>query len=751
MKYYIPTSSLNLDNILQAECISPLSFYAKRKTGYKSIELIDEVKQYNHVVLFDYPVCFSIEDSKRYNYPLLIEIEDDPQLQDINNINKKGMYLCGHTIYLTPLNCIFYFFSEDAYNLTTVNTKNNKSIKYYEQYRIHPSVLPLKLKPMKMGKISGTIGVCESNETLIDKQKGILYAFLAGQRMSVTPSLAHQLMLSQELYDILTSLISIPKMKDKLFNNLMHLLMEFKSVDQIELRNRTFFEQKINDDLSSLKIEKSSFKELLIKWGIKDSIYQHLAKMWGCEFLMNGMALETKEDFIRLRTNIEYRTQSALKEFQNNQPAPSFDAISISKDIVLIEGMSILNRAINFIINNQLTPELLSAERTNICKVLVGEVVEEIKKMKGEGYWDKSPEKAYVNRLYRHILDVGESFNVNEIDNPELVAVAAFLLRGQSFSDITTFLKKNEIHNYCYALTLWGALCGYMEMNKKALSNVLTISNYKNIYECLLNKSIGELACPEALPIDESDKQGYLAILKIMKISDKILDELDKALDSCQSIDIEVCINNTLNSKMCKNSPKMCKLARTAYQLVMELNNENAFRATLKDLSKSEKTRKDISAYFRIPYAESKQDESIEMDVNKSKELKVKKYISKSAIKNAEPYLFDNQDIIGRKDNTRIFNYQNLDHILIVITTCFPYLNEKIIDILKKDLKWVLDPKYSEHLSGKDLLEKFQAQLSEGKSLPISLKGKDMQWKNETYKDLDIDAIIKCLSERFDN
>ena len=107
MKYYIPTSSLNLDNILQAECISPLSFYAKRKTGYKSIELIDEVKQSNHVVLLDYPVCFSIEDSKRYNYPLLIEIEDDPQLQDINNINKKGMYLCGHTIYLTPLNCIF--------------------------------------------------------------------------------------------------------------------------------------------------------------------------------------------------------------------------------------------------------------------------------------------------------------------------------------------------------------------------------------------------------------------------------------------------------------------------------------------------------------------------------------------------------------------------------------------------------------------------------------------------------------------
>ena len=34
MKYYIPTSSLNLDNILQAECISPESFYVDQKAPW---------------------------------------------------------------------------------------------------------------------------------------------------------------------------------------------------------------------------------------------------------------------------------------------------------------------------------------------------------------------------------------------------------------------------------------------------------------------------------------------------------------------------------------------------------------------------------------------------------------------------------------------------------------------------------------------------------------------------------------------
>ena len=112
MKYYIPTSSLNLDNILQSESISPFSFYAQRKTGYRSIELIEEAKLYNnYIVLFGYPVSFSINNPNRYNFPLLIEIDDDIQLQDIEMI-EKDIWLCNHTIYLTPQNSSFYFYSE---------------------------------------------------------------------------------------------------------------------------------------------------------------------------------------------------------------------------------------------------------------------------------------------------------------------------------------------------------------------------------------------------------------------------------------------------------------------------------------------------------------------------------------------------------------------------------------------------------------------------------------------------------------
>ena len=45
MKFYIPTSSLNMDNLLQSECILPISHYVQRLSGYKLYEQIDESKK----------------------------------------------------------------------------------------------------------------------------------------------------------------------------------------------------------------------------------------------------------------------------------------------------------------------------------------------------------------------------------------------------------------------------------------------------------------------------------------------------------------------------------------------------------------------------------------------------------------------------------------------------------------------------------------------------------------------------------
>ena len=63
MKYYIPTSNINLDNILQSECILPPTHYNQRISGYNSFEQIEQLRSFSSIILFDYPVHFTINDT----------------------------------------------------------------------------------------------------------------------------------------------------------------------------------------------------------------------------------------------------------------------------------------------------------------------------------------------------------------------------------------------------------------------------------------------------------------------------------------------------------------------------------------------------------------------------------------------------------------------------------------------------------------------------------------------------------------
>jgi hypothetical protein len=52
MKYYIVLSSLNVDNVLSSESISPISFYGKKDFGYRSFQKVDGVTIINDIILF---------------------------------------------------------------------------------------------------------------------------------------------------------------------------------------------------------------------------------------------------------------------------------------------------------------------------------------------------------------------------------------------------------------------------------------------------------------------------------------------------------------------------------------------------------------------------------------------------------------------------------------------------------------------------------------------------------------------------
>lgn len=107
-KYYIPTSSLNFNNILSTESISPKIFYDRREFGYTRWFTVEENEIEEVTLLYSTPHIFACKDSDLEDHPMLIEINTDEEFKQIS----EDVFYTNKTIYLNPWDTIFYFFSE---------------------------------------------------------------------------------------------------------------------------------------------------------------------------------------------------------------------------------------------------------------------------------------------------------------------------------------------------------------------------------------------------------------------------------------------------------------------------------------------------------------------------------------------------------------------------------------------------------------------------------------------------------------
>lgn len=605
MKYYIPTSNINLDNILQSECILPPTHYNQRISGYNSFEQIEQLRSFSSIILFDYPVHFTINDTGRYNFPILIEIEDEYQSNDFEKL-QEGVYVCNHAIQITPSNCRVYFFSKQAYDLTLINTKSNKSIKFFSKYTILPDTSGLKTKPFPELSTSNCNPLpCE--DKYIDKQKGAMYAYLLGQKLSLSADLASLLKLDQEIYNILTSLIATPSLSTTFGSKLSKLVEDYKKNDSVEKYNQKVFDEELDNALGKrFKFLKGCFIGVLNKLGLWESCLDTLCKKWNCHLLPNVDTLVSSSDYTMFRNKIEKRTISNIEKHQSNIKE-SLQRISVKGYNIVIENMNLVNKAIEHIIKNDLTPEALSAHRMAVYMGIMQSIVPIIKTNIGEENWNTSVERSYINSLHAHIDDPGVPFDINSINNKELKAIACFILRGHSFSDLTTLLKQNAIEDYRASFVLWGTLCGYYGMNRDSLQLVLSDENYEEVYKKLFGKELGKITNIQIPTMSQaSTEEGvfnvgdYKFLLEMFKFN-KDVDEFINAVVSrskAAKIGIADAINYVCGDKPYKNCKTQCKLAKMAYNAYLLKDNKVKFTEYIKENLKTGKAQKETFKHF---------------------------------------------------------------------------------------------------------------------------------------------------------
>lgn len=517
MKYYIALSSLNIDNILSSESISPYSFYEKRDFGYRSFQKIKNVTHQNDILLFSQLPYFTIQDADSENYPMVIEIEDDKQLnKKIRKISSTAKeydaFQCNESIYLNPWNCKILFFTQQAITLARLKCEDSLCNKLGHLFRIE---LISQNKSILLTDILKDLSFQESPFNLpkfvvdskINKIKGFLFAYYLGITKSLSQDTAQLLSIQKRIYNIVASVINNKGISNEHFNEELRILdTQYNEIDPHKKELREIWSEKVLSRFSS-KDDKNAFESILRELSVESD-----AKM---NFCRSHNILIRKMPFSLSNKSFEWTTyQNELNSYTQNiiyEDKLKRQNIDLEKEVSIksdYNGVSLISRdskLYNDIISKFFFDNVTTIEDLRLKKLDVAtEFTKEVKNILQSEHidWESSPERVYLNSLRQNIAN-SEPFNLQQSPNIITKSIAAFLLKGDDFDALTRYLEENGVPNYSYVLGLWGAACGYIDMPKTVLKDIIRDKKtfgilYKSVYHLLFMEVLsGEI--PEVI------------------------------------------------------------------------------------------------------------------------------------------------------------------------------------------------------------------------------------------------------------
>ncbi|MBR2196132.1 MAG: hypothetical protein IJ911_11015 [Salinivirgaceae bacterium] len=451
MNLYIITSVLNIDNILSSESISPASFYRKRNYGYSHFEAIPNLKlPSDKIVLFDYLPYVEIIDSERINYPVVIEINKTELLSE-SKIEKEqdGIYLYGQTLYVNPFNCRLLFFSTEAYKeteLRCLDSKTNKLYKYFGKSFVNRneakdiSNIDFSAFIDKQNDIDELI----KNDEILNSQKGFHLGWFLGSGKSITPDLAKLKSIERRAYDYVSAIrnnngIITPAYRE----SLIKMDEQYKALDPNIKKAQMLWNERVNLFCSNRDAFEMFLKELNKESELKRA-FSDSRKI----LLRRSFDIENFESFMTEMTNY---TNVLLQTFQVSYSF--YESTSCLYDAILTK----------LFYDKRFHLEDLRINRASVTHSFITEIKQFIENNGKD--WVGSEAYMYLHSLMLNIIK-SEPFDFNSIQDDLLKSVAAFLLKGEDYEEMMSFLLNNAMSEYRYVLGFWGAACGYTDMSR---------------------------------------------------------------------------------------------------------------------------------------------------------------------------------------------------------------------------------------------------------------------------------------------
>lgn len=498
-KLYIPTSTLNFNNILSSESISPSAFYARRGYGFKRIEKVELNCFDNIILLYDKFPYFDIAESEIENYPMVVEINTASCNANFREV-ANGVYACDKTIYLNPFDTVFWF--NNVSELVRTKVKSNPSIEvklanFYNGCLAVVDDTISKYTYTLKNVVDGAL-----NEDAIyadiraDKLKGILYGYLLACNNVCDKQVAVIKMHIRELINTLSSILSAPDfgpimLKSKKLDALYSQLDA--SVGQIGGSTQTL------EEIIELKLQEynvPNLVEILKKEGLYELWHNTLSTKHKANLSrVVRFSLKEGEDKVSALEHYEKMLYSTLIIKQEPTKLITIDDLPKieSNKIGSIPGQKeFWVKLLNLYLDKNLQKDSFLNGRYDYAKEGVLLCRDGLKETGVN--WDISEHRTYLNALLSNL----KSFTPFEINNTNSLSFKSFAMFFQKANieilELKDLMESKGTGDMRYVYSLWGAVFGFADMPKNLTSEFFDsqdedykVKLYKDIYKSLFN------------------------------------------------------------------------------------------------------------------------------------------------------------------------------------------------------------------------------------------------------------------------
>lgn len=611
-KLFIPTSTLNLNNIMSSESVSPASFYSRRGFGFKRFEKVMPNNLNNRIILYEKYPEFNLNDNELENYPMVIEINTNTIKEDVIK-EQNEEYFTEETIYLNPFTTKIYFRVKQEEVAALSKTEPSLEAKMITLYENCFEIKRWEIESYKWIKS----GIEDSNNDIskhiskdrkINKQKGLLYAYLLAANKSVSPDVVSLKRHLKNLQNTLSAIITSPDGR-----------ATYAQQEQLDFLYRLINDKFQGHFLAPVLKEKAEkyqcdFHRILDQenlfdvWLRQNNFLKYRISRFSVPVKDKDKAFDNYiRDIEKQILNIEDRQKQSNLDFAKCLPTFEHNRIK-----VIPEQKEFLAKLFNEYMEEAYSSEEFIQSRYEFAKS-GGKIFKEELQDK----WEGSQWKQYINSLLKNLNEYS-SFDIKSANNLTLESFAAFCQKGESDIDkLEDYLITNEIGDFRIAFGLWGIIFGFANM-PKTLTNELFLSEdidyISEVYQFIFKQ------------IHDIDLEGKVGKIHNERQSIEYVPPVETLQSSFQSPETTQIISDNQDIRMflkeCKLKPEQLESIQEIYQQNQFAVNEKFFVQIKKIKGVGKKAIEKIKASLDYSYIQPKKSFQKEEDPSLFEDIK---------------------------------------------------------------------------------------------------------------------------------